>query len=529
MTAAVFPWNRLGIAPTADTGAIRKAYADALRAVDPDADIAGFAELRRARDEALWLAAHGDKGRAEDDEEDDYGVGDWDDDPAEAWDDSPSALHPDPLAPIDPGVMPDRSEAQQRAEAAWNALVGVLYPEGAVSEEAVTHAELAEGMAALETLIARAEEADLAEHDALDSGLAELLASTWPRSAPFVEPANAAFHWLDESGHLEERWALRFLNQRLKGMRFHEKVQQADHPLNRAWVELSRPGRASWRDRLRVKRLDVHKLLIGVRERYPELEAHLDPERVASWDGGSARLGEGRTSAGRGFIGALAAVLLVFALVRVAASLIAILSPGESVPPPVVDAAQIDARIAAIFGPGVGMATVRAADPDFAEELDLVLRQSDDPEALNMVRLKALGSAEIAAADALAVRIDLKAMWLAAAQRQSDEACRRVTRGDFLGLRLELPAPERAREQALLRQLLEARVLGVTPSGGETRYAVPGWLAAETLRLSGLTQEALVAALGDPDSPDRCKAESALVKAVRAAPGKVPVEVLKGL
>lgn len=525
MNRGAFPWNRLGIAPTADTGAIRKAYADALRAIDPDADIAGFAELRRARDEALWLAAHGDGGGAA--EEDDYRLGDWDDDAAEAWDDSPSALHPDPLAPVDPGVMPERSEAQQRAEAAWNALVGVLYPDGAASEEAVTHAELAEGLAALETLIARAEEADLAEHDALDSGLAELFASTWPRSAPFVEPANAAFHWLDESGHLEERWALRFLNQRLKGMRFHAKVQQAGHPLHRAWVELSRPGRAGWRDRLRVKRLDVHKLLTGIRERYPELEAHLDPERVASWDGGSANLGEGRTSAGRGFVGALAAVLLVFALARVAASLMAIIVPGGDALAE-ADPAQIDAGVAAIFGPGVEMASVRAADPEFAEELGLVLGQSPS-EALNMVRLKALGSAEIAEADALAVRIDLKSIWFAAAQRQSDEACRKVARGDLLGLRLELPEPERAREQALLRQLLEARVLGVTPRGGETRYAVPGWLAAETLRLSGLSQEALVAALADPDSPDRCKAESALVEAVRAAPGRVPVEVLKGL
>jgi hypothetical protein len=527
MNAGVFPWTRLGIAPTADTGAIRKAYADALRAIDPDADIAGFAELRRARDEALWLAAHGE--RDEPEEEGDHGLGDWGDDAAEAGDDSPAALPPDPVAPVDPGVMPERSEAQQRAEAAWNALVGVLYPEGTANEEAVTHAELAEGLAALETLIARAEEADLAEHDALDSGLAELFASTWPRSAPFVEPANAAFHWLGESGHLEERWALRFLNQRLKGMRFHEKVQQADHPLNRAWVELSRPGRAGWRDRLRVKRLDVHKLLTGIRERYPELEAHLDPDRVASWDGGSANPGEGRTSAGRGFVGALAAVLLVFALARVVASLMAILSPGEDAPSPVADAAQIDAGAAAIFGSGMGMAAVRTADPAFAEELELVLGRAEIRDGLDLVRLKALGAAEVADADALAVGLDLKALWLAAARRRSDRACRLIARGDFRGPELELTGAERAREQALLRQLLEARVLGVTPKGGETRYAVPGWLAADTLRLSGLTEEALVAALADPDSPDRCRAESALIAAVRAAPGRVPVEVLKGL
>jgi hypothetical protein len=49
-------WRRLGIEPTTDQGAIRRAYADALRAMDVDADVAGFAALRDARDTVLAWA-----------------------------------------------------------------------------------------------------------------------------------------------------------------------------------------------------------------------------------------------------------------------------------------------------------------------------------------------------------------------------------------------------------------------------------------------------------------------------------------
>ncbi|MEO7247939.1 MAG: hypothetical protein ABIW31_05750, partial [Novosphingobium sp.] len=46
-------WKALGIARTSDLGAIRRAYADLLKAADPDSDPAAFALLRDARDIAL--------------------------------------------------------------------------------------------------------------------------------------------------------------------------------------------------------------------------------------------------------------------------------------------------------------------------------------------------------------------------------------------------------------------------------------------------------------------------------------------
>ena len=138
MIRRAFPWSRLGIDPTSDTGAIRKAYADVLRSINPDEDIAGFAELRRARDQALWLAsqqARDDAGDSDDDGEL-YGLGALDDDPDTDWDEddggwdiAPAFTPGEAFAPA-PEPGPELSEAQKRAQAAWDGLLGVLYPAG---------------------------------------------------------------------------------------------------------------------------------------------------------------------------------------------------------------------------------------------------------------------------------------------------------------------------------------------------------------------------------------------------------------
>jgi hypothetical protein len=50
-------WNELQIKPTKDERAIRRAYADRLRALDPDRDPAAFLRLRAAYERALAMAA----------------------------------------------------------------------------------------------------------------------------------------------------------------------------------------------------------------------------------------------------------------------------------------------------------------------------------------------------------------------------------------------------------------------------------------------------------------------------------------
>lgn len=548
MSRRAFPWNRLGIDPTTDTGAIRKAYADALRATNVDEDIAGYAELRRARDDALWLAAQGES----DGDADDFGLGDladdggyrgndWDDEGAGdegAWDVAPGIQRPGTgdfgTDDWDGVPEPALSEEQLRARAAWNALLDILYPEGGTSDDGVTHAELDEGLAALNVLIARAEAADLAEHDALDDSLAETFARTWPRSAPFVEPANAAFHWLDEAGALDERPALMFLNQRLKGMRFHEKVQQSDHPLHKAWAELSRPGSAGMFDRLRVRRLEIDKLLGGIRQRYPELESHLDAERVASWDKRGALDGTpGKTGP--------SVVRWIFILVLVGAALARVggnLAQSdddagqptvEQVSEALIDA-QLDIAAAEVFGPGTDQAALRKADPVFIDQWRLATVEGSNTEAaLAFVRFRAAASGEVAAYDQLVARADLRGIWMRAARAQSPEVCRNIMAGDFASIPLKLDEKARGREQALLRQLLDARVLSHKPEGKTTRYSIPGWLVEATLKRSGLPEKRLVEALTKPDHPDRCAAETALIEATLEAPGRVSKELLQAL
>ena len=526
-----FPWNVLGIDATRDTAAIRKAYADALRGLNVDEDIAGYANLRRARDEALWLAAQGER----EEDEGDYGLGRLDDDDAdlafddgEDWSDAPETSPPEALHHAPPV---DLTEAQARAQTAWQALLDILYPGGEASEESVTYAEMEEGLAHLTVLLDHAERADLAEHDALDGALADVFARTWPRSAPFVEPANAALHWLDEAGQLEERPALMFLNQRLKGMRFHDKVQEPDHPLNKAWTELSRPGRAGFIDRFKVKRLDVDKLLTGVRTHYPELEHHLAPERVASWEGSTSSSGVSDTGPN--------AVRWVFIVVLVGSMLARL---GSNLAEPRTDdpqalaaealsAAENDIAVADIFGEGIGMAEVRATDPVFADQLQYALDGTayHGRLPLALVRRKALEAGEVAQFDALVARAELRRLWLTVAKRQGGGMCQKVMQFDFADRALEMGELERARERKLLRQLLEAKVLSHDMQRRSTQFAIPGWVVSEMIDRSGLSEDALRAAMQDTASYDRCTAEIALMDVLLQDPGKVPEEVLRGM
>lgn len=546
MTTRAFPWSRLGIDPTQDKSAIRKAYADTLRSINPDEDIAGYADLRRARDHALWLADQpSDAGGAADaaDEGELYGLGTLDDDDAAygAWDDDAAGESWAAAAPAAPetasaDLAAPLSEAQARAQAAWNRLLDVLYPGGEPSDDAVTHTQLDEGLAALGVLIGRAEEADIEEHDALDGALAELFARTWPRSAPFVEPANAAFHWIGESGTLDERPALRFLNDRLKGMRFHEKVQTPGHPLHKAWAELVRPGRAGVLDRLRVNRLDVHKLLLGIRERYPELEAHLSPERVASWEGQGAGSAEGFSNVRSGFGGTLVFVLLFFALMRGVGALMGPDEGAKGKMDPAASAevaeflkkAEYDVAAMHAFGNQTRMADVKAADAVFAADLRKVVGTvgSSSAMVLPVVRSMALQSGAVADLDGLVARAELRRIWLGSVLELPDQ-CRAIMRGDFVNTPLTLPPEDQKREQALLKRLLEAKFLsgGGGVQGGS--FTVPGWLIEQTIKTSGLSAETVKAALQDPEHPQRCKLDYAMTGAMLKQPGKVPVELLR--
>lgn len=554
-----WPWDALGIDPTRDEGTVRKAYADALRRLDLDTQVREYADLRRARDEGLWLARN-----EEDQDEGDFGLGSLDD-PAD--DDlgfdvtsvrftetgnttgaQDGGLDWSQLNPADAGAgtfdalpledapeeapAPELDEGQERARTAWNGLLDILYPGGEYSDEAITLEQLGEGNRHLETLIRRSDECEIDEHHALDHGLAQLMAETWPRSAPFVETAADAFHWLDESGQIEERPALMFLNLRLRGMRFHEKVQQADHPLNKAWVELSKPGKARWIDRMRVKNSDVYQLLAGIRERYPEVESYLDWERIASWE-------HPEDNSGAGFpwwVG----IIIVVVVARMAGSFV---DDDRSTPPPVRISdmqveegagdsyrAEYDARLEALFGEGVTMVEIRAADPIFATQLDNAMTRDrfGSTTIEDFVRSQASRAGTVARFDELVALAQLKRLWMMNALG-SAEQCQRVMAGDFSGEPLQLDKAGMLAEAQLLKQLLDAGALSNLEGREAGAFSVPGWAVEEVIRRSALGADNVGAALRDPQHSSRCLVELTLLSVVIEQPGRVSEDLLRGL
>ena len=544
-----WPWDVLGIDPTQDEGAVRKAYADALRALDLDKDVRAYAALRQARDEGLWLARQGEQ-----DDEGDFGLGSLDDGPVDLGFDPASVRFnettPTPheegldwsqLSPEDTGEgsfdapppdqppQPELTEDQERARDAWNGLLAILYPEGQYSDEAITLTQLDEGNRYLATLIERSDMCEIEEHHALDHGLAQLMAETWPRSAPFVEPAAEAFHWLDESGQIEERPALMFLNLRLRGMRFHEKVQEPSHPLNKAWVELSRPGRSNFIDRWRVKREHVYQLLTGIRERYPEVESYLDSERVASWEFPQESTG------GAGlpwWIG----IIIIVVVMRFASTVSDNNTSSYTPPPvptvssPVLNPADFDARIAGLFGEDIDYQAVREIDPVFADQLRNAMQSEryGNRKIEGFVRGQAYRASSIAEFDELVALLELKQLWMINAIATPD-MCRNVMVGDFNSVPLNLAGAMKARETQLLRRLLDAGVLNNLEGRSAGNFSVPGWAIERVMQRSGLSDEQVTRALRSPDDANRCRVEMTLIGVVKEEPGRVSAELLRSL
>ena len=286
-------WRVLGIAETSDSKAIRKAYADKLKAMDIDREAAAYAQLRTARDMALRLARsaqHADAGA-------DTGLGD------DGWSlDAPFAENEgEPGAGARDGTLnPAGGEqvlpAEERAPAEPGPdrkLYEILFPGGEHSEEGLSWEEHEAARQYLAQLIGEAHEGAIDEHQLAGYWLSDWLAGAWPRSAPLLAETVEAFGWREEHGQLSESPAVAFLNQRLRGMEFIERVEQPDHRYHKAWQELRTPGARRFSLRRKTNREDVNQLLAGIRTNFPELESYLDGQRVASWEKGNSDGGGG--------------------------------------------------------------------------------------------------------------------------------------------------------------------------------------------------------------------------------------------
>lgn len=584
-------WRRLKLARTEETAAIRRAYAARLKELDLDRDAAEYADLRAAREIALRWAAGRQQARTAPPQSE-RPVSPTPDEPGAertTWpyaaplvsrgDPDPgltlalSAAEADPYLVLGPGparhgeireireirlpagdpfaVPPlpeapgERASLIQPDRGRDTAFYNALFPGGEPGEEALAGAELASAKGHFRAILRQAQEGNLALSEATDNWLADILARAWPRSAPFVAEAAEAFAWREQAGLLGERGAVAFLNARLKGMRFHERVLEPDHVLHKAWAELARPGAASTLHRLRVARGDVEQLIAGVRKNFPELEHFWDPQRVASWEGAAGGSGNGP--------GVWIWVLIAFGVIRLLASL-----PGSNdreavaAPPSAyLDETQPAARelledtVKSVFGADVGTDTLERLNPELAKtfranlpsasRVDTALtppdqRTSRNEEYLakmrNLVRDRVHRAARAAGDPDLGKAMELRLAYLVAARRLGPEACMEIYRLAEVPAGVSLDASVIVREQALAARFLRDGLLAPPGPQKSSQASVPGPMVEKVLRETALSPAQLTKAMqGEGSDANRCAVSIALIRAAlkNSGPERQPI------
>lgn len=586
MSARAFPWSLLGIAPTGDTKAIRGAYAAKIKEMDLDADVEGYARLRGARDTALRMAkAMAAQTGTEDVLTDTLEVvteapdlvedappawphaapllpGAWKADPqlstqAAPPEDAPliARIAPDltpggdpapheQLAPPAPagltaplleGHEPANAVGTEALQSPFARLAAMLDPEGPEGVAPFDDAAEAQALALMGAVIDAVHHSPLDRQGEIENWIAGILADGWPRSAPLLEPANGAFGWEHEWGKLDARPAVEYLGARLRGYRFQRKVLQPGHRYHKAWLELTRPGRAGLFRHLRASGPDVRGLLHGVRKHFPELEDHFDAQRVASWEEASA---------------APTGLIILFGLIVMGV----LMSLGDPRPQARTDSANpgadaisaqlsaaedarsednraeedarlIDPVVAQAFGKGRDLAWLGGQQADLAWTIKNfahnTLATNGNEEAARKAALNKLveetrqliylNGRQTTGTDferTMRLRLDL----LEAARAQGVDTCIAYIQSGMLPGATPLPATVREREQELAASFAERKLLERPRRSGPTNASVPGALVEKVMKATGLSEERVAAAMGGRGSDgDRCGVTIALL------------------
>lgn len=568
-----WPWSVLGIARTADTGAIRKAYAAAIKAMDLDRDVEGYADLRGARDAALRQA----KAMAASEVAEEPAPGMVDDEALE--DAAPFWLHGAPMLdgaegadpalrvtpppasgdyvsfplgdlaldnraddvddetpplaaprPLGPPVLhfPENAEAIGPAALAspFDRLLALLGEDAGHGNAPFDDAEEAEAHAALRGVIDAAHHADLSRQAQIELWLAGLLAEAWPRGAPLLEEATEAFGWSAEWGRFDARPVIEYLGARLRGYRFQQKVRAPDHRFHKAWAELVRPGDAGPLRFLRTTSSDVQGLLAGVRKHFPELEDHFDAQRVASWESGSA------WPTGAIVVVGLLVLAFLFALGDPKTATGGGGGASSTDTPEIVvssepdDAAlraTADKAVAEAFGAEWTPDLLRFNQPDLATTLlsnaryalSRKLGEQDAVEkAVEIVRQRSYFAGRAQTGDlfdrTMAARLGL----LRAARSHSASACLLYLNSGTLPAGVTVPERVRALERSLARDLaVKGLLVAPAPSSGSSAR-VPGEMVEAVIRDTGLNEAQVAQGMqGKGSDANRCAVAIALLSA----------------
>ena len=576
------PWQRLGIEATGDAATIRKAYAKRIRAMDLDADAEGYAALRQARDTALQLARTiaAEMPAAPAEEADNpapaepdtaalaaagarwtYAApqlpGDWERDaglsvPAEPspGDAMPPRTAPDfgghglsgteiPLSAADPFAPLHLGGCDEAAtlgvspgETPCIRLAALLTPQGQFEGEPMSDAEIEKACGCLRAVIDDVHTSSIARQDEIETWLADLLVKSWPRCAPLLETATAAFGWQREWGKIDARPAVEHLGARLRGYRFQQAVRDPAHRHHRAWTELSRSGPAGPFRFLRTHPGDVASLLARIRKHFPELEWHFDPDRVASWESGF-RWPRGTITFACLLILALAHVLLTLPGPAPQAS-----SPGRSAAPLTgqAPATAIDRPVAAAiadsFGKDKDIAWLRQHQPGLAQVLTANARHALDKgedqqavvrKAADIVRERVYRDGRLLTGDDFETTMHLRLGQLRAAQATGAAACERLMHASWLDSAVPVPAALRDRERRFAAALAERGLLKAPDRFEGSSARIPPELIARVMRETRLDREQVAAALqGQGSAARQCAVIIALLDATLAwnGPGR---------
>lgn len=528
-------WGALGIAPTRDQNAIRRAYAARLKAIDADRDPAAFIALREAYEQARQEAAWADEDE------------DWDEDEAEtaafepvapaadlviAGDAGP-ALLPDPPQPeAGPARSPWAPPRPEDYDAHGQALHQLLdRPEDADPWPSPEEAEAM--LAHWRVLSADPRLQQMDRFADVEQWFAGIVAHYSPFTDPLVRPVSDFFGWMASAGDIRQSPAIAFIVQRRRALDFADAVSRPGHPLHAAWVELTTPADDDSRRNRKVRRADVEKLIETVRRDVPEVEGNFDAYRIGMW----------LKKKDWGIAGGIFWWLLVVGAIQ----LFRLASCAPETPPaPVVIPAtlehastDIDRALEMLFADKLDLATVETRNPDLAAALNRQWQADRNAGAALPAHAAAVrrlldqryrdGIAN-ASVDLLRERQRYELAEAELVRGLGAKPCAAYLRGDTVQTELPLPpALELQRKALVARMVLETRPTA-KPRPARNSFAVPRDVLAASAKRAGMDEDALVRAMRY-EGPDeaQCRGRIAFIQTVLALPAKRAEPLLRAM
>ncbi|KMS55473.1 hypothetical protein V474_18275 [Novosphingobium barchaimii LL02] len=428
----------------------------------------------------------------------------------------------DPFAvPLLEGFENAAAVGQQSQQSPFARLAAMLDADAPAGLSPMDEGDEARARMLLGEVLETVHHSDIGRQGEMETWLAGLLADAWPRSAPLLEDAAAAFDWEREWGKIDARPAIDYLGARLRGYRFERKVRQKGHRYHKAWTELARPGKAGPLRHLRANGADVRGLLTGIRKHFPELEERLDARRIASWEGGNSWL------TGTIVLGGL--IILGF-LVSLADS------RGGG---PDARAQALAATVADVFGLPHDPDWLRQHQPELAAKLADSAQFTPDGKAdltasmmrgLDIVRGRTYLVGRQLEGEDFETTMRLRLALLKAAQADSAIACHTMMTFASTPPTTLVPLEVRGKERAFYASLASRGLLKVPAKLEGSSASVPGVLVAKVIAATKLSkQEVGLAMQGKSNDAHRCAATVALLEATLDWKGEGRQAILRTL